>query len=77
MPLSYLNIGEKGIIRKVSGSKELRKRLNELGVTNGSVVEVMNKSFTNIILKVKDTLYGLDKDAVKNIQVDMVSYTLE
>ena len=53
MPLVYANPGEENIIRRVGGSDELKKHLEDMGFTAGGTVTVINTINGNLIVKIK------------------------
>ena len=54
MPLSYAAPGEESVIRRIGGSPEVKKHLENLGFVVGGNVEVITALNGNVIVKVKD-----------------------
>ena len=55
---------------KVEVRKDLKRRLEVLGMTGGTVLEVMNKkSGGTMIVKIRGTRFALGYNITKNIQV--------
>ena len=52
MPLSYATPGEENEIRKVGGSPEVKKHLENLGFVAGGSVKVITALDGNVIVKV-------------------------
>ena len=51
MPLILADSGEEAIIKKVGGSPEMKKHLEDMGFTVGGAVTVMNTIGGNLIVK--------------------------
>lgn len=69
LPLSFLNIGEEGVVKVIKGKDETKRFLLHLGFLEGVRVKVINKSSGNIILNVKDARVAIDKSVAKRIFV--------
>ena len=54
MPLTLAAIGERNTIRKVGGSPEVKKHLENLGFVVGSDVTIINTLGGNVIVSVKE-----------------------
>ena len=52
MPLTLANMGEEQIIRKVGGSPEVKKHLEDMGFVPGGNVTVVSALGGNVIVKV-------------------------
>ena len=55
MPLMFANTGETNIIKKVGGSPEVKKHLENLGFVSGGEVTVISALGGNVIVNVKET----------------------
>ena len=53
MPLALANPGEENLIRKVGGSPEVKKHLEDLGFVAGGTATVVATLGGNIIVKIK------------------------
>ena len=62
MPLNLAPEGEENIIKKVGGSPELRRHLENLGCVVGGRVTVINTLGGNIIVNVKESRVALDRE---------------
>lgn len=69
MPLTMVNTGEPGTIRKVGGKEETRKFLEKLGFVPGGIVTVVSETGGNIIVNVKDSRIAIGKDMANKIMV--------
>lgn len=62
MPLSLADIGEKNIIRKIGGSPEVKKHLENLGFVVGGEVTVINRLGGNVIVNVKEARVAISRE---------------
>ena len=69
MPLIMANAGEENVIRKVGGSSETKKHLEDLGFVPGSTVTVMNVIGGNLIVKVKESRVAISKEMAVKIMI--------
>ena len=69
MPLILTDPGEEAVIRKVSGSPEMKKHLEDLGFVAGSTVTVMNTIGGNLIVKIKESRVAISKEMAGKIMV--------
>ena len=77
-PLSELEPQEKGRIVKVGGKKGIRRRLIDMGVVRGAMVEVQRVAPLGdpIEIRVKGYDLALRKEEAANIQVELAEGTL-
>ena len=69
MPLVMADAGEENIIRRVGGSPEMKKHLEDMGFTVGGAVTVMNTIGGNLIVKVKESRVAISKEMAARIMV--------
>ena len=69
MPLTLANLGEKNIIKKVGGSADTRKFLENLGFVAGGSVTVISEINGNVIVNVKDSRVAVSKEMAQKIMV--------
>lgn len=69
MPLILANTGEENIIKKVGGSPETRKFLENLGFVAGGSVTVISEISGNVIVNVKDSRVAVSKEMAQKIMV--------
>ncbi len=69
MPLTLANVGEESIVRKVSGSPEVRKHLEDLGFVAGGAVTVVSSLGGNIIVKVKESRVAISEEMARKIMI--------
>lgn len=69
MPLLLANIDEEYTIRKVGGSSEVKKHLENLGFVVGSPISVVSTINGNMIVKVKDARVAINDEMAKKIMI--------
>lgn len=69
MPLTMLNIGETGEIKRIGGNEETRRFLNNLGFVVGVEVVVVSAIGGNVIVNIKDSRVAINEDMAKRIMV--------
>lgn len=69
MPLIYANVGENSIIRKIGGSAEMKKHLENLGFVVGGTVKIINRLSGNVIVNVKETRVAISKEMAQKIMI--------
>lgn len=69
MPLIYANVGENSIIRKIGGSAEMKKHLENLGFVVGGTVKIINSLSGNVIVNVKETRVAISKEMAQKIMI--------
>ena len=62
MPLTLANMGEEQIIRKVGGSPEVKKHLEDMGFVPGGNVTVVSALGGNVIVKVKEARVAISEE---------------
>ena len=69
MPLIYAEKGQPQIVRKIGGSPEVKKHLEDLGFHVGGQVSVVNSLGENLIGKVKESRVAVSDELAKKIMV--------
>ena len=69
MPLILADTGEEAIIKRVGGSPEMKKHLEDLGFTVGGAVTVMNTIGGNLIVKIKESRVAISREMAGKIFV--------
>ena len=69
MPLNYANPGEESVIRKIGGSPEVKKHLENLGFVVGGSVKVITSLDGNVIVKVKEARVAINDEMARKIMV--------
>ncbi|MCD7799821.1 MAG: ferrous iron transport protein A [Ruminococcus sp.] len=69
MPLTFANIGEENIIKKIGGNPETKKFLETLGFVVGGIVTVINEICGNVIVNIKESRVAISKEMANKIMV--------
>ena len=69
IPLQYAQIGEPQIIRKIGGSPEIKKHLEDLGFNVGSEVLIVSTLAGNLIVKVRESRIAVSNELARRIMV--------
>ena len=69
MPLPFANIGEENLIRRVGGTPEVKKHLENLGFVPGTPVTIVNTLNGNVIVRVRETRVALDGKMAEKIMI--------
>lgn len=69
MPLTLADIGTEQLIRKVGGSPEVRKHLEDLGFVAGGSATVVSTLGGNVIVKVKESRVAISEEMARKIMV--------
>ena len=69
IPLSYAGPGEESVIRKIGGSPEVRKHLENLGFVVGGTVTVITALDGNVIVKVKEAHVAINDEMARKIMI--------
>lgn len=69
MPLTLAAVGEKNIIKKVGGSPDVKKHLENLGFVAGSPVTVITALGGNVIVNVKEARVAISREMAQKIIV--------
>ncbi len=69
MPLKLADIGATLIIRKIGGSPEVKKHLENLGFTIGGEISIVNSLSGNLIVKVKESRVALSDELAAKIMI--------
>ena len=69
MPLCFADVGEENIVRKVGGSPETKKHLENLGFVAGTGVTVMSSVGGNVIVKVKECRVAISQSMAQKIMI--------
>ena len=62
MPLMLAGIGEENTIKKIGGSPEIKKHLEDLGFVVGGSVTVVNALGGNVIVNVKESRVAISEE---------------
>ncbi len=69
MPLSFANVGEESIIKKISGTPEIRKHLEDLGFVVGATITIINTLDGNVIVNIKESRIAISEEMARKIMI--------
>lgn len=69
MPLVLADVGVENTIKKIGGSPEVKKHLENLGFVVGTAVTIINSSAGNVIMNVKDSRVAVSEELARKIMV--------
>lgn len=69
MPLTFAQIGEENVIKKIGGKQEVKNHLESLGFVVGGSVSVLNTIAGNLIVKVKESRIAVSKEMAQKIMI--------
>lgn len=68
-PLVFLQPGDDGTIKRVSGADDVRRFLAGLGFVEATNVSVVSRFNGNLIVNVRDSRVAINKDMARHIMV--------
>lgn len=69
MPLTLADVGEMNTIKKIGGSTEVKKHLENLGFVVGGNVMVINTLGGNVIVNVKEARVAISEEMARKIMI--------
>lgn len=69
MPLTLADRGETSVIKKIGGSPEVKKHLENLGFVVGGDVTIVNALGGNLIVNVKESRVAISHEMAQRIMV--------
>ena len=69
MPLSLAPTGEEKVIKRIGGSLQVKRHLENLGFVAGGSVTVVNELSGNVIVNVKEARVAISKEMALKIMV--------
>ena len=69
MPLSYATPGEESVIRRIGGTPEVKRHLENLGFVVGSSVKVITALNGNVIVKIKEARVAINDEMARKIMI--------
>ena len=69
MPLNLADAGSENIIKKIGGSPEVKKHLENLGFVVGGTVTVIATVAGNLIVHVKEARVAINEEMARKIMV--------
>ena len=69
IPISFAEIGKDCIIKKIGGSPEVKKHLENLGFSIGGNAMLISTIGGNVIVKVKEARVALNSEMANKIMI--------
>ena len=69
IPLNFAVVGKECVIKKIGGSPEVKKHLENLGFSIGGSATLINTVGGNVIVKVKESRVALDSKMANKIMI--------
>lgn len=69
MPLTFAQIGEENIIKRIGGKPEIKLHLENLGFVPGGSVVVVSELNGNLIVNVKGARVAVSKELAAKIMI--------
>ncbi len=69
MPLALASVGEENIIKKIGGTPEVKKHLENLGFVVGGNVTIITTLGGNVIVNVKEARVAISAEMARKIMV--------
>ena len=69
IPISFADAGKECIIKKIGGSPEVKKHLENLGFAVGGNATLITALGGNVIIKVKESRVAIDSDMANKILI--------
>ena len=69
MPLLLAQVGESHLVRRIGGTPEVKRHLEDLGLVVGAPVTIISRIGGNVIVNVKDSRLAIDERLAQKIMV--------
>lgn len=69
MPLCFADVDVANTIKKIGGSPEVKKHLENLGFVVGGTVRVISRLGENVIVNVKEARVAISEEMARKIMV--------
>ena len=69
MPLSFADLNSVNTIKKIGGSKEQQRHLENLDFVPGTEIVVVSKTNGNVIVNVKEVRIAISEELARKIMV--------
>lgn len=69
MPLCLADIGEENIIKKIGGSPDVKKHLEDLGFVVGGSVNIVSTLGGNVIVNIKESRVAISEEMARKIMI--------
>ena len=74
MYLSDMKVGDKGIVKKIDASENIKRRLLDIGLINGTTIECVLKSPFNdpVAYLIRGAIIAIRKNDCNKIEVETI-----
>ena len=69
IPLNFASLNEVNVIKKISGTKEIKEHLQSLNLRVGSRVTIVNTVGADLILSVEDSRVAISKELAEKVMI--------
>lgn len=69
IPLTLATVGDEYTVRKIGGSPEVKKHLENLGFVAGSNVMIVTQMAGNLVVKVKEARVAVSRELAQKIMI--------
>lgn len=69
IPLTFLNIGEKGTVKNIQGNDTIAKKLYEMGINKGSNIEIVKNDLGPLIVSLTGSRIAISKSLAQKILI--------
>ncbi len=69
IPLNFADVGVPQIVKRIGGTPEVKKHLENLGFNVGGEVSIVSMLSGNVIVKVKESRVALSDELARKIMV--------
>ena len=69
MPLCLADVGKENIIKKIGGSPEVKKHLEDLGFVVGGSVSIVSTLGGNVIVNIKESRVAISEEMARKIMI--------
>lgn len=69
MPLVLAGLGEENVIKKIGGTPDVKKHLENLGFVVGGSVTIVNMLGANLIVNVKEARVAISEEMARKIMI--------
>ncbi|OAA91038.1 FeoA family protein [Clostridium ljungdahlii] len=69
MPLNAVSMGRSAEIKDVVGSEIMCKKLMEMGLSKGTIIEIMNNDIGHLVVKLGETRLVLGRSMAQKVMV--------
>lgn len=69
LPLTLADTGNENIIKRIGGTAEVKRHLENLGFVVGGTVTVVNRVGSNVIVNVKEARIAVSSEMAQKIMI--------